>query len=218
MFTDNFNRTTLGPDWTFVTYDGTGSVTLDGFRAIVDSQGSGNFWGTQDGGSAIYRQISVAPPWRIEVDVYNGAYKFNRFFQVRAGTDNDERMFNILLDGGLNGFALVWRSSKGGSAQWTGSGVVPYDSAKPVRVRIDHDGINTTGYVSQDSGATWTLIDSTKQIGALDYALLCETQNGTGTEFDNYEEFSTAASSATKLRLTQGGARRTTESGVLRAY
>jgi hypothetical protein len=188
MFSDSFNRTTLGPDWTAIHYDGTGNVTLDGNRVRVDGNGTGNFWNNQDGGSAVYRQISVPPPWRIEVDVYEGAAQFNRFFQARAGTEDDERMFNILFDGGPDGFALVWRSSKGGTADWTGSGVAPYDSGKPLRARIDHDGTNTTGYVSQDGGQTWTKVDETKQVGRLDYALLCVTQNSNGTEFDNYVE------------------------------
>jgi hypothetical protein len=79
-------------------------------------------------------------------------------------------------------------------ANWTGSGVVPYDSGKPLRARIDHDGTNTTGYVSQDGGQTWTKVDETKQVGRLDYALLCVTANSDGTEFDNYVEKSLGAS------------------------
>ncbi len=193
-FEDDFERKALGPNWTERHFDGTGSVSLDGSTVTVDSSGSGDFWSTSDTGSMIYRTCAPTPS-RVEVDVVDpgvtqgGANQSQRLLMARQVVSQAGTPFvGLTFDSDASHITMFWRSSSGGSATWSGENSgVPWDPAKPLRLRFDLDGSKVVGYVSQDEGATWNQVGTVTAVANVPWACLCAAAYGAGrVKYDNF--------------------------------
>ncbi len=172
-------------EWTVghaINYDGSGSVVFNGDGTItVSDGGGGDFFGTADTGTILWRDMDV--PGEVEVKItsnLNTTETNLRFLGIRSSTAANASMFMLLTDGDNSHFSTVWRDTDGATAGYQGENNGPaYNNTLPVWAKITFDGTTARAYISQDDRVTYTLINS-RAIPGLDVAYLANG-GGAGT-------------------------------------
>lgn len=186
-FTDDFNRTTLGTDWTEEHYNGSGSVTLDGSTVEVDAAGSGDFWDSNDGGSLIYRNTNCSD-FTSKVKLVNSTFDsagFTRLFMLRSSNVSNAAFQSLAFDDGYTHITRISRSSTGAHGDYLGDNTgYNWSGSFPVWLRFDYNDPNLTLEVSEDD-STWNLVDTVNHSGLLLICLPASLQ-GVNT-FDDFE-------------------------------
>jgi hypothetical protein len=193
LFTDDFNRTSLGPNWTELHLDGSGSVSVDGAAVTIDAGGSGDFGGTADGGSLIYRAIPVSSdPLKVarvtcEVTVTTtGLPDWARLLMLRASAAADAAFVSICKRS-TGKIGWVYRAEAGAAAVDAGDSGVTYNPAQPLRIRFISYEKSVELWTSQDGGTTWGFIAYT---GVSETLALVGLTDSLHTGAVSYDDFS----------------------------
>jgi hypothetical protein len=185
---DDFNRATLGSDWTALHFDGTGSVTLDGAAVTVNSSGSGDFWQSSDGGSIIYRPFGAGDVHEATVKVAAGVATWSRLLMARKSAAANSAFAAAHPSGNSGRITPVWRSTDGATATFSEQGAVAYNSGQPLWVRARYNGSKIEFWTSQSSATgPWNAAGSVTITG-LTLWCLCDSNHGGATVYDDFEQ------------------------------
>lgn len=185
---DDFNRATLGSDWTALHFDGTGSVTLDGAAVTVDSSGSGDFWQSSDSGSIIYRPFGAGDVHEATVKVAAGVATWSRLLMARKSAAANSAFAAAHRSGNSGRITPVWRSTDGAAATFSEQGAVAYNSGQPLWIRAHYDGAKIEFWTSQSSATgPWNAAGSVTITG-LTLWCLCDSNHGGATVYDDFEQ------------------------------
>ena len=189
-FTDDFNRTTLGPNWTEVHLDGSGSVTLDGAAVTVSGSASGDFWVNSDGGSMIYRPFGPGDVHEAIVKVTTtGLEGWSRLLMARASAAANAAFAAAHIAGNTNSITPVWRLNTGATASFNEQGTVAYDASLPLWVRGRYAGGVLQFWTSTDGSSGPWASAGTVTIAGLTMWCLCDSQHGAATTYDDWLQY-----------------------------
>ena len=210
IFNDNFNRTTLGSDWTAFHYDGSGSVTLNGATITISSSASGDFESTSDAASLVFH------PWAAETHhqaivktVTTGLPAWFRSLGMRKSTAANSAYVQIMYSGATGKITIQYRLTDGATATYdTALGTVGYNSLLPVWVKATYDGSTASFWTSQMSASgPWDLA-GTLSIAGMTGWILCDSFHGAATEYDDFESYDWSnlnSSIRAELETVRGG-------------
>ena len=163
-------------------YDGSGSISFGIDRVTVDSFGSGDFWGYNDGGSALF--IPRYGHKEVVVEVLDpGASKWRRMLMLRGSLASNSRFLAILFDGDASHLTLAWRKSDGAKAEWLGEDTgSAWDGTTPFYLKFRLENGVWKAYWSKDK-ENWIFIgekNASDFDGDFNYIGLCATFHGNG--------------------------------------
>ncbi len=110
-----------GGPWVEKHFDGSGSAVIEGGRARVDGNGSGEFWGGSDGGSGIFAAAPLADDYAVETAFRQaGSGGYSVAFMSRAGLGPSDAFYTAMLDGDASHLTTAWRDAPGAPSGWAG--------------------------------------------------------------------------------------------------
>lgn len=188
-FYDDFDRATLGDNWTAVHLDGTGSVTLNGSTVTVDSAGSGDFWDRSDGGSIIYRPFGAGYTHEAVVKVVStNMAGWSRLLMARKSAAANSAFAAAEVSLETWRITPVWRATDGANATFDEQGTVAYDPTQPVWVRGVYDGTKIEFWTSTTSAeGPWDHAGSVT-ISGLTMWCLCDSMHGGAITYDDFTQ------------------------------
>ena len=158
-------------------YDGSGSITYYPDKVVIDTAGSGDFWGYNDTGSALFFKRKNAQ--EIVCKVIDGDSKYKRLLMLRGSLASNSKFLAILFDGDKSHLTLCWRTSDGAKAEWLGENTgSAWNGILPFYLKFKYEDGVWKAYWSPD-GSTWNYIGE-RSIDGLNYIGICSTQHGDG--------------------------------------